>query len=92
LADWKFRHKKICKRAAELRVTIEVLGSMMQDYADAKNLADDNDQVDSTTLTYRIMAGLPHPPAIAEAVKVRRKELRDEKNRGRKKKDGADDE
>jgi hypothetical protein len=81
--DWKARHKKVCKKAAEKREQVAQVGKMMQFFSDASFACSDTDSM--AQMFSNMRAGLGPPPAVAEAVKGRRKELKDEKNRGRKK-------
>ena len=68
---------------------MEKAGKMMQFFSDAGFACRD----DQTKGLFEGMGmGLPPPPAVAQAVKERRHELRNEKNRGRTKKGKRDDE
>jgi hypothetical protein len=81
LSDWKARHKKICKTVSEGREKIAKVGKMMQFLSDASlSGAAGSDPFDMNALFASMRSG---QGPIAEAVKSRRKELKDEKNRGR---------
>ena len=80
-SDWKARHKKICKTASEGREQMAKVGKMLQFISDA-SFAGADTGADMSALMSSMHSG---QGPIAEAVKARRKELKDEKNRGRKK-------
>ena len=89
VSDWKARHKKICKTASEGRDMMAKAGKIMQFFSDASLSGMGNGSVDMGTLIESMRSGQGPPPEVAEAVKERRKSLKDEKNRGRNKGGGG---